>query len=62
MKTIIEFLGFKFKITQYEWGRKWFGGTYYYIFPRFLSGIGSFWSDKIITCFGSQIIETRVYK
>lgn len=60
MKKIIEFLGLKFKLTQYEFGRKWFGGTYYYIYPRFLS-MGSFWSDKQITSCGSEILQTKVY-
>ena len=31
MKTIIEFLGLKHEITQFKFGRKLYGGTWYLI-------------------------------
>lgn len=53
---VFEFLGCKFRVTQYRWGRKLYGGKWYLIYPRGLS-MANFWSDIIITSCQSEIIN-----
>ncbi len=59
MKKLLQFFGLKFKATQHKWGRKLFGGTYYYIN---VTGLGmTLWSDKEITSCQAKTITTEVY-
>ncbi len=60
LRTLIDFVGLKFEVTQYKWGRKLFKGKWYYIFPRGLS-MSLFWSDQEITSCQSETITTEEY-
>ncbi len=60
MKRIFTFLDLKFSITQYRWGRKMFGGKWYFIYPRGLS-MGFFWSDEEITSCQSETVKTEIW-
>lgn len=60
MCSVIKFLGLKFNVTQYTFGRKLFKGKWYYIYPRGLS-MGCFWSDKEITSCQSITLEIEEY-
>lgn len=58
MATIIEWLGLKFWMTQYRFGRKYFGGKWYHINVRGLS-MAPFWSDTEITSCQAETLETE---
>lgn len=60
MKQIIKKY-FYFELMQYRWGRKWFGGVYWYLFPLQL-GIAPFWSDDLITSCNTQVLKIETYK
>ena len=60
IKNLIKFLGLKFEITQYKFGRKLFGGEYYLIY-NWLPML-PFWSDELITSCGGRAIKTEKYK
>lgn len=50
----------KFYIIQYKWGRKLYGGIYYYINPIGLS-MSPFWSEKMITSCQSRVEAIEEY-
>lgn len=50
----------KFHLTQYKFGRKWYGGTYYLICNWLPMNI--FWSDELITSCGGRALETEIYE
>jgi len=50
----------KFYLTQYKFGRKLYGGTYYLIYNWLPMSI--FWSDRLITSCGGRALETEVYE
>lgn len=52
---------FRFQLMNYEWGRKWMKGTFYYIEPRGLP-MAPFWSDVVITSCQSVVVDVREYK
>ena len=43
---------------QRRWGRKYIGGTFYYIYPMGLQ-MGNFWSDKEIKSCQSQTLNVE---
>ena len=55
---VFDFLNLKFEVTQYQWGRKLYGGTWYHIHPKGLC-MAWFWSDKEIK---SRQSETIIYE
>lgn len=56
-------LNLKFEVTQYTWGRKLFGGTFYLIETRGLRlSKNPFWSDKEITSCQSQTLGIERYE
>ncbi len=60
MKIIIKILGLKFNATQYAWGRKMYGGSWYLIYPAGLQ-MGAFWSDKEIKSCQSYTVEKEIW-
>jgi hypothetical protein len=48
IRAIISFFGLKFNITQHRFGRKLYGGEWYYILVTGLV-MAPFWSDTEIT-------------
>jgi hypothetical protein len=60
IKSILTFFNLKFNATQYKWGRKLFGGKWYYIHPRGLQ-MACFWSDTEIKSCQSVTLETEEY-
>lgn len=51
----------RFKLIQYKFFRKYFGGVYYLINCNQLA-IGSFWSTQEITSCQSKILEIEKYE
>ncbi len=60
LKAIINFLNMEFHVTQFQWGRKLYGGTWYYIRVRGLS-MNCFWSDTEIKSCQAITIKTESY-
>jgi len=60
MKNVLIFLGLKFHIIQYKWGRKLFKGSYYLIDAGQLR-MGVFWSNDRITSAGSIVLNEEYY-
>ena len=60
MKKLISFLGLKFFVTQYQWGRKFYGGTWHLIFNWL--PMMPLWSNKLITSCGGRTLETENYE
>ena len=60
--NVFLFLNLKFEVTQYTWGRKLFGGTFYLIETRGLRlSRNPFWSDKEITSCQSHTLGIERY-
>jgi len=57
---LIKFLDLDHELTQYEFYRKYKGGTFYY--QKFNLPMFPYWSDKIITSCQGRIIEKESYK
>lgn len=57
---LILFLGLKQEVTQFKWGRKLYGGTWYKI-DNWLP-MTPFWSDRIINSCGGRVIRKEHYK
>jgi len=51
----------KFFITQFQWGRKWYGGKWYLINAIQLR-IAPFWTDQQINSCQAKTIKTEEYK
>lgn len=60
MKRLITFLGLKFRVTQYQWGRKLYGGSWYYTLPNL--PMLPFWSDEIIKSCQARTLKTEHYE
>ena len=50
----------KFHLTQYKFGRKLYGGTYYLIWNWLPMSI--LWSEILITSCGGRALETESYE
>ena len=60
IRRILTLLGLQFRATQYEWGRKLYGGNWYLIYNWLPMNI--FWSNKLITSCGGRALETEQYE
>jgi hypothetical protein len=59
LRNVISFLGLKFTVTQYKWGRKLYGGSWYLIWnwlPMY-----AFWCENMITSCGGRAVKCEFY-
>jgi hypothetical protein len=60
IRNTITFFGLKFNITQYEFGRKWYGGEWHYVQVTGL-GLAPFWSDTEITSCQATTLKKEIH-
>ena len=59
MKKLIKLLGLKFNVTQYRFGRKIFGGTWYLV--KTTLPMPSFWTDSLAANTMGKVLKKEKY-
>lgn len=59
LTAVISFFGLKFAVTQYKWGRKLYGGSWYLIWNWL--PMNAFWSETMITSCGGRAVKCEFY-